>query len=145
MNTCWYWLIGIVAFLIVEGATYQLICIWFAVGCLAGMLANLAGAGVTAQFTTFVVVSLVALLATRPFVNKLLKNRPHEKTNADRLEGCTGLVIETVENTKAKGQVKAKGSIWSARSSSGEIINEGDLVTVKGIEGVKLLVERQEK
>lgn len=144
MNTCFYWLLGMAAFLIVEGMTYQLICVWFAVGCLAGMAANLAGAEALTQITVFLSVSLAALIATRPLVNKLLKNRPHVKTNADSLEGCEGIVTETVENIEAHGQVKVKGAVWSACSGSGERIDEGAPVVVKGIEGVKLVVERKE-
>ncbi len=144
MDYGWLWLVGVVAFLIVEGVTYQFICIWFALGCIAGMISSMAGADVMMQFTIFIAVSLAALLITRPFVRKLIKNKPHEKTNADRFEGRTGVVIETVENTSAKGQVKVDGAVWSARSGDDAVIGEGEQVVIKGIEGVKLLVERKD-
>ena len=43
----------------------------------------------------------------------------------------------------ATGAVRVKGIEWTARSSDDDIIAKGDIVTVRSIEGVKLIVERK--
>ena len=55
--------------------------------------------------------------------------------------GAEGVVLETIDNLDAKGLVKVKGSYWTARTESDELkIKEGTRVTVRRIEGVKLIV-----
>ena len=55
--------------------------------------------------------------------------------------GKTAVVISDINNLEGNGQVRVNGNVWSARSVDGEIISEGSTVTVKAIEGVKLIVE----
>ena len=51
------------------------------------------------------------------------------------------MVTEEIYNISAKGLVKVKGSVWTARSEAdNERIAEGTHVTVIRIEGVKLIV-----
>ena len=51
-----------------------------------------------------------------------------------------------INNLKGEGQVVINGLEWTARSSDDTIIfRTGDVVTVVGIEGVKLIVEGQKK
>ena len=63
-----------------------------------------------------------------------------QATNADRVIGAEGVVIEAVDNLNAKGQVKVNGSIWTARAQDDTIIPPSTLVRVDRIEGVKLIV-----
>ena len=37
------WILGIIAFIILEAVTYQLVSIWFAIGALGGMIAAFSG------------------------------------------------------------------------------------------------------
>ena len=37
------WILGIIAFIILETVTYQLVSIWFAIGALGGMIAVISG------------------------------------------------------------------------------------------------------
>ena len=136
------WTIGVVAFVVFESLTYQLICIWFALGCIAAMIAASFGADTMMQVWIFIGVSAAALICTRPLVKKLIKSKPSEKTNADRIIGSKAVVIKRIEGVDAIGQVKSEGNVWTAKSCDGEVVEEGEVVVVKSIEGVKLLVER---
>lgn len=136
------WLAGVAAFIILEAFTYQLICIWFALGCIAAMIAASFDVGTMAQMWIFVGVSAVALICTRPLVKKLIKSKPSEKTNADRIIGSKAVVIKKIDGVDAIGQVKSGGSVWTAKSCDGGAVDEGETVVVKSIEGVKLMVER---
>lgn len=134
------WIVFLVAFIITEAATAQLVTIWFAAGALAALIADVLHASVLVQWIVFVSVSAVALIATRPLVKKF-KKVPHQATNADRIIGQTAVVTEDIDNIAAKGRVQAGGMSWSARSENGEKIQSGETVTVERIDGVKLIVK----
>lgn len=138
------WIGALIAFIVIEAMTVQLLTIWFALGSLAALIASLCSASIPLQIGVFVAVSIVALIVTRPFVKKFtgLKYSP---TNADRFIDETAIVTQTIDNIRESGLVKVKGSIWTARSADNSIIEEGETVTVKQIEGVKLIVEKAAK
>ena len=134
------WAVLIVAFCVLEGITAQLVSIWFVIGAIAALIAQLLGATLTIQIVVFIAVSIVALLITRPLVRKKL-NTKAEKTNADRCIGKEAVVIEDIDNLAPSGQVKADGKVWTARSATGENIPKDTVVTVEKIDGVKLIVK----
>lgn len=136
------WAVALAAFLIIEGATAQLVTIWFALGSLASLIAAWLKAPVWLQFVLFVVVSGITLAATRPFVKKMT-SKTKQPTNADRIIGGTGIVTEAIDNLKASGAINASGSVWTARSADGETIGEGEEVIIEKIEGVKAIVRRK--
>lgn len=134
-----FWAVALVAFVIIEAVTAQLLTIWFAVGALAALVSEMLGAQVWLQWVIFVAVSAVVLAATRPLVKKFAKPKI-QPTNADRYIGQTAVVTEEIDNVAGKGTVKVGGSLWSARAESGENIKENEKVTVIKIDGVKLIV-----
>lgn len=64
------WIAAIVVFGIVEAVTVGLVSIWFVLGAVAGLLAAVLGAALWVQIVLFFVVSIAALAATRPLVQK---------------------------------------------------------------------------
>lgn len=137
------WLALAVAMAILEAVTVQLVSIWFTIGGVAACITSLFTDNIIIQVAVFVCVTAIALAVTRPLVKKM-KSRGAEATNADRYIGKTAVVTVTVDNEKAQGMVKVDNQKWTARSYTGEIIPEGAAVTVKAIEGVKLMVEKNE-
>lgn len=135
------WLVIAVVMAAVEASTVQLVSVWFAVGAVAGCITSLFTDSIPIQIIVFVAVTAIALLVTRPMV-KRIKVKKAEATNADRYIGKTGIVIEAIDNENAKGLVKVDSSTWTARSEDDQPIEEGALVTVTAIEGVKLIVKR---
>ena len=135
------WLGLLALFLIAEFATVQLTTVWFALGALVSLLLAAFGVdNVAIQIIVFALVSLVSLILTRPLVKKWM-NRRTQPTNADMVIGEEAVVTEAIDNAQAKGLVKVKGAVWSARSADDRQIPIGATVTVKAIEGVKLIVE----
>jgi membrane protein implicated in regulation of membrane protease activity len=140
MNDYIFWAIAIVVFTVLEAATAQLVSVWFIVGSIAAFISVFFGAPFYLQAIVFVVVSIITLIITRPLVKKYVKPKG-ERTNADRVLEQPGIVIEKIDNDAPTGQVRAAdGQLWSARSTDGSVIEEGAQVTVKRIEGVKLIV-----
>lgn len=137
----WWWLIALGALLLLEGATAQLVSVWFALGALASLIACLLGAPEWLQISLFVLVSAAALVATRPLVKKLV-DKKKVATNADRAIGETAVVTQEINNLLGKGLVNLRGVAWTARSDDdGVIIPEGTDVLVERIDGVKLIVK----
>ena len=137
------WLVLMVVFLILEAATVTLVSLWFAAGALAAMVAALLGGALWLQVTLFLAVAAVLLTALRPLVRRFLTPRL-TATNIDSVIGSTGLVTAPINNVTASGQVKLGAMVWSARSTSGEVIPEGTNVRVDKIEGVKVFVSPAE-
>lgn len=134
------WVLAVILFAILEALTAQLVSVWFVFGSVGGLIASLLGAPVWLQLVIFLVLALVTLVGTRPFVRKITRNKPQE-TNADRVIGKTAVVVEPIDNLEGKGQVRVLGSVWTARSQNdGITIPAGQNVVVQKIDGVKLIV-----
>lgn len=140
------WALAAIVFLLLEALTMGLTTIWFAIGAFIAAAMALFGCVFSVQLTVFVIVSVLCLIFTRPIAKKFL-NEKTEKTNADSVIGCTGVVTEDIDNLHAKGQVLVKGQYWTARAEEdgklikeGSIIKEGAKVTIKKISGVTLIV-----
>lgn len=141
MNWALYiWLGLMVVFLITEAVcAIHLVSIWFAAGAFVAMIAAALGAKLWLQVTLFLLVSGALLALLWPMVKKFL--RPNlKKTNLDSIIGTSGLVTVTIDNLGATGQVKLNGMEWTARSTSGKIIDPNTEVKVDRIEGVKVFV-----
>lgn len=139
----WVWIALAVVFGVVEAATAQIVTIWFAIGAVGALIANAAGAGVTVQLSVFVAVSILTLIIARPYLKKFTKTEM-QRTNADMYIGETAVVLEEIDNTRGTGQIKVKGSVWTARSRNNSVIPAGENVYVEKIEGVKLIVSLKE-
>ncbi|SFQ19685.1 Membrane protein implicated in regulation of membrane protease activity [Lachnospiraceae bacterium XBB1006] len=139
------WLVILVVMLVVELATLGLTTIWFAGGAVVALVANLVGLSPIIQVVLFVVVSILLLALTRPMAVRHL-NQNRTRTNAESLIGRTGFVLEEINNLKATGCVSVDGQEWTARNAvDGEIIAKDQVVTIEGIQGVKLIVMKKEK
>lgn len=135
------WLLMIVVFGILEAATVQFVCIWFAGGALCAFLAALFGANEAWQSVIFVLASAILLIFTRPIVRKLTKN-VGVPTNADSLIGKKAVVTKEPDSFGDGGEVKVGGNFWSIRVADEEQLAKDDVVTVEKIEGVKLVVKK---
>ena len=136
-----FWAAAIVVFVGVELATVGLASIWFALGSLCALIAALLGAQVWLQIVWFVIISVAALVSTRPLVRKYINGKT-QATNADRVIGRTAVVKERIDDLAATGAVLADGKMWSARTVDGSAVEAGALVTIRAIQGVRLIVEQ---
>lgn len=140
-----YWLIALIVFLVIEAVTLGLATIWFAGGALVALIAAMCGAGLGIQVASFLVVSLVLLIFTRPFAVRFL-SKDTLKTNVDRVIGMEGVVTEEISNLAGTGKVSLGGNIWTARTENeGGTIPVDAVVAVLRVEGVKLIVKFKEK
>lgn len=134
------WIAAIIIFGVAEAATAGLVSIWFVIGSVAGLITAVLGGPVWLQIVLFFVVSIAALVITRPLVARMKKD--NVATNADRVLGGTARVTEAIDNTVPTGAVYIDGKTWSARSADESVIGAGTLVRVVRMEGVRLFVEK---
>ena len=101
------WIGMMVAFTVIEAVTVQLVTIWFAVGSLAALIANIAGANMVVQWVVFVLVAAVCLLVTRPVVKKVVNAKAEplrdqlfvKRSELRALENSTNADQAAVEKT----------------------------------------------
>ena len=134
------WLAAIIGFGILEAATISIVSLWFMGGALAALIASACGASFAVQIVVFFVISILLLACLRPFVRKYVNPRK-TRTNADRIIGQKGVVVEEINNLQATGAVKVGGVEWTARATNDRIIAQDEVVRILKIEGVKLYVE----
>ena len=142
MNMGLFWLILLIAMIVIEVITLDLVTIWFAGGALLAFLADFLGLGLIWQFGIFLVVSLALLVLTRPIAKKYLE-KGRISTNAESLIGESGIVTEDIDNVKATGAVSIRGLEWTARSFDKGLILRGSKVDILEIQGVKLIVKKK--
>lgn len=139
----WIWTAVIIFAVGIEMMTTQLVSIWFAGGAAVGLIAHLLHAPLWMQVILAAAVTLILLLATRPFVRRFLEKQ-ETPTNADRVVGQTVVVTEDIDNVLEKGRVSVLGNDWRARSADDVPLAAGMHVKVERIEGVKLIVSAAE-
>lgn len=137
------WLAVLIILVVIEIFTLGLTTIWFAGGALLAIVVAALGGPVWLQILVAAIVSGVLLFFTRPIAMKYF-NRDRERTNAESLVGRQAIVISEINNLQGTGQVTINGMEWTARSiMDGQTIGAGEVVVIRGINGVKLLVERE--
>lgn len=135
------WTIVLIAALIVEGASFALVAIWFAAGALAALVAAGLGAPFFVQLIVFIAMAVIMLIFTRPLLKKLFPNK-FIPTNSELEIGKTAVVIEAIDNATGKGRVRLSGVNWAAVSENGQDISVDEIVVVKEIRSAKVVVAR---
>ena len=138
-----FWIVLFIILLIIEIATMGLTTVWFAGGALVAFLAAYIGFGIVVQVVLFLMISILLLVLTRPVAMKFF-NQQREKTNAESLIGQKAVVIEEINTLHATGRAIVNGMEWSAKPEESESIPVDAVVLIKGIQGVKLIVEKEE-
>lgn len=143
INVTIVWLVLLVILIVIELITMGLTTIWFAGGALAAALVSIPGTPIVLQVIVFLIVSLVLLFFTRPVAVKYF-NKDRVRTNIESMIGRQAIVVSEINNVEGIGQVNTGGMEWSARSSYHNVVLPvGAVVTVLGVDGVKLIVEER--
>ncbi len=138
------WLILFIVLLVIEIFTMGFTTIWFAGGALAALLMAVIGFGLLVQAVVFLAVSVILLVMTRPIAVKYF-NTERQKTNAESLIGLQAVVLQDVDTLHASGLVEVNGQEWSAKTDEADgYIPKDSVVSIEGIQGVKLIVKAKE-
>ena len=140
-----FWLVLFVLLLVVEIMTMGLTTIWFAGGALIAFLINFLEVDAWIQVVVFLLASILLLVLTRPIAMKFF-NQDRKKTNVDSIVGQKALVIEAFDAVRGIGRVEVNGMEWLAKVENPEnLLAVGERVVIEEIQGVKLIVKKEEE
>lgn len=130
------WLIGAIVFAVVEFIVPGLISIWFAISAVATMFFSIAIESILYQGYFFVIVSIVLLFLTRSYCKKIRSQKN------DKVDRITGTVVE-IKDIDEKGNyvIYLDGKHWLGKSETP--LNIGDKAKILKIEGIKLVLEKE--
>jgi len=131
------WLAIFAGAIIIELFSLTLFTLWFGLGAIVAYGLSLLGVTLLTQIAVFLAVSLVSLKMFRQYALKSYKY----KTNINALIGMEAIVCG--KNTNGI-LVKVNGIEWAALFKGEEGVDLGEQVLIKGIQGVKLLIERKD-
>lgn len=138
------WLIIAILFFILEMMGPSFLLFWVGIGALITMVSSIFIDNIIIEIGIFAVSSILLIFCTRPFAKKMTQ-KDTTVTNANSCIGKQAIVTQEINPLKGIGQVKVETEIWSAKSSSDEIIEKGELVTILEINGVKAVVQKSKE
>lgn len=137
----WPWLWAVVALIFITAeiftAGFFLFC--FGIGAAAAAAAAWFGASLVWQLITFILVSGVALIASRPVANRISGNQTNQ-VGIDRVLNKQAVVTLTIDPVKAQGRVRVDREEWLAETVDGSRLPAGVKVVVLGVQGTRLQV-----
>ena len=119
---------------ILEAVTAQLVSIWFVFGAVGAAVTCIFTDNILIQLAVFIVISLAALIATRPLVKRFKARAQTEYTNVDMNIG---------KEVRVLTEIKIGDTIWMARTVDGSTVPAGEHVVIQSVEGVKMMVVPQ--
>ncbi len=136
-----FWLAIVILLGVIELVTVNLVTIWFIASALVSLLLSFFDIPFIVQFGVFVILGTILLITTRKTLQKKVDSFK-QSTNLDRVIGTEGIVTEKITKHNS-GEVKVDGKRWTAVAD--KTIQEGKIVKIIKIEGVKLIVEEVEE
>jgi membrane protein implicated in regulation of membrane protease activity len=135
------WFGIIVATLILESQTADLVAIWFAPGAFVSLILSFFNVQFWVQFGVFIGVTVLGLILSFTWIRPMMRKRNKvEKTNVDALAGKLAMVEEDVNNAAPTGVVKINGQLWTARMEDPTLTAaKGDWIEIVRVEGAKLI------
>jgi len=131
--------IGAVA-MIVDIATSAFLFVWFTAGAVGALVAYALGYSVLIQFIVFIAVSMILILVCYPIIKKNIKNRI--KPTPLREDTYKGRLIVIDGEMEKSNAVRIDGVLWNIDNDD-IILKKGDRVKVIGINGNKILIQKE--
>lgn len=117
----------------------------FALGALAAMIASLFDAPVWLGWLLFVSVSAPSFAAFIPLRRRLDESQTDVGVGVKRLLDKEAVVTHRIgPEPGAAGEIRVERELWRATGPKGEVLEEGTVVRIVGVEGTRALVERAE-
>ena len=135
-----FWLIAAGIFFVGEMLTTGFLIFWLGVGALLALVVSLFTSNLIIQTASFVISSILLILSTKPLVDKFSR-KEKVPTNVYTLNGKKGIVIEEINPTEGRGQIKIGSEAWSAKSVDDTFIAKDTEVEIVKIDGVKAIVK----
>ena len=137
------WAVAALVFLVLEIMAGDFFMLCLAAGAVCSAVAAACGGSFTLCLVLCSVITVASLFFLRPKALKRFRGGKTRKSNADALDGKTGIVKEEIK-TGGYGYVGIDGDMWRSISESGEAIPAGTKVMVISHESIILTVKPAE-
>lgn len=136
----WFWLIVIIAGVALDIASSAFIFVGFSLAAVGAIILSFLGVSAIWQFLVFGIISVLFFILVYPRVkNRIKKDHLVTQTMEQTYIGRTLVLPKEINETAL---IKYEGVFWTFKSNKG-VINQGEKVKIIGIEGNKLIVERE--
>ena len=136
------WGVVFVAFLLIEIISEDLIAIWFSLGALIALIvAAIKPIPWYVSIFVYIVSSLLLFILLGRYIKKKMKPGDETITNVETYIGKKYRLLEDI-TLDQNGIIKIDGVEWSCVSFDNQDIKKDTLVTVKKIEGNKMIVSK---
>jgi membrane protein implicated in regulation of membrane protease activity len=137
----WSWIVLALVFFAVEIFTAGFVLLCFGIGSLAAAGVAYFGLGLTWQLLAFILVSIAAVLLSRPFAERVTSTGP-QHVAVDRVLGQRAVVLQAIDPITNRGMVRVGTEEWRAESVDHDNVAKDSVVEVIGVDGVRLQVRR---
>ena len=126
------------AVVVLDILTSTFLFVWFSVGSLAAIIANVFGLGFRWQVFIFAIVSLIAISIGYPWARK--KYKKMVKPTLRMEETYIGMELVADEDIETQARIKVKGIYWTGINHEDKIL-KGQKFQITGVEGNKLTIK----
>lgn len=142
MSAVILWIIIAAVAIIIDIATSNFLFAWFTIGAIAAMIADFVGISFGVQVIIFLVINLITVSLGYPWAKKKF-NKSVKRTPLME-ETYIGRIMKADEDIIEKAKVKVDGIYWTVLNT-GEEIKAGENFKIIGIEGIKLIIKKEEE
>ncbi|MBU5455339.1 NfeD family protein [Caproiciproducens sp. MSJ-32] len=136
------WIIIAALVVIIDITTSNFLFSFFALGAIAAMISEIFNVSVGTQILIFLMVNLITVAIAYPITKKNLKKKVERLPLME--EKYIGLVKEAEENIRDEGRIKLEGIYWRVKNI-GDEIKAGEKYKIISIDGIKLIVKKEEE
>ena len=142
MSAVILWIIIAAVAIIIDIATSNFLFAWFTIGAIAAMIADFFGISFGVQVIIFLVINLITVSLGYPWAKKMFKKSVKRTPLME--ETYIGRIMKAEEDIIEKAKVKVDGIYWTVLNT-GEEIKSGENFKIIGIEGIKLIIKKEEE
>lgn len=139
MGSLTIWILIAAGTLITDIITSAFLFVWFTIGAIAAIIAEIFGGAFSTQLIIFIVVSIITMALGYPVVKKTIKKTVKKTFTTE--ETYVGRVLTVDEDIAEKAIIKLDGIYWTVKNE-GESIRTGDKIQITGIEGNKFKIKK---
>lgn len=133
-----FWIVLSIAAIVIDMLTSAFLFVWFAIGGVSAIIANILGYEMFTQIVLFGVVSLITIAIGYPWSKRTFKDSIKRTPLME--ETYIGKEFIATEDIYEYTRFKVEGIYWTGYNK-GNRISKGSKFKVIGIDGNKLLIE----
>ena len=142
MSAVIFWIIVAAVVIAIDMVTSNFLFALFAVWAFVAMIADLLCVTFGVQVVLFLVVNLITVSVGYPWAKRKFKEGVKRTPLME--ENYIGRVMKAEEDIVDRAKIKVDGIYWTVQNL-GEVIKKDESFKITGIEGIKLIIKKEEE